>query len=687
MKFAHSEWLFGTLLCLVVGAMLIASGILLLRAVRRFGDEGRIAALTHGTPGTRRALKGVLLVLALALAFVAAAQPQYGRGTRTIPATNLDVVIALDFSKSMYARDVVPSRIERAKIEVGRLVSELAGARFAAIAFSGEPISFPLTSDAGAVAQFFRQLQPNDMPVGGTAIGRALEAGREVLDRDPMSHKHRKVIVLITDGEDLEGDPVKVAETASRDDIAIHVVQIGGRTPEPIPEVNDQGEVRGMRKGEDGQPLTTALSAEGEATLSRIAEVAHGTVVRSERGNTGIAEVSATLRRMMSQELSERVETVYADVFHYPLILAILLLLVESLIAQVQRVSQGARKVLAEKAAAAAGGPLTLISLAFLAFGSVQVTGCEALDRVFTRHSPVVEDAVGALQLGDAGAAVDLLETYLSTGKCENGEIGAPESVRKKHHAGFDLGLGLFGLAERFGRRFGEEESDAGPGNEPPPDLEKRGQEVTCALRIVRAIASDPSVAPELQARAHYLAGNLEFLRRAYQESVTEYDQALRLIPGLEGDAGDSLGRDAAHNRAIALRRLDQEHPDAGNDSGSPDGGGDSGSEKPDASKPDGGSDSPDSGQDQDSGSDGGGNSNTPDAGAPQPDAGEDGGSSPENEPKDNDAGAPEPPQETPPTSQDDRVLDMLEQAPSVQEQAARNQALQRRVRGGMVDK
>ena len=151
----------------------------------------------------------MLLVVAMLLAFVALARPKFGSGTKIVPATNLDVVIVLDYSKSMYARDIVPSRIARAKAEVARLIQGLPGARFGAVAFAGEPMSFPLTSDGAAIAQFFRQLDPNDMPVGGTATARALERAREVFARDPKAKDHVRVIVLVTDGEDLEGDPVE----------------------------------------------------------------------------------------------------------------------------------------------------------------------------------------------------------------------------------------------------------------------------------------------------------------------------------------------------------------------------------------------------------------------------------------------------------------------------------------------
>ena len=101
-----------------------------------------------------RRIRQVLTVVCwAACAFFAAARPQYGKGTRLIPATNLDIVLVLDFSKSMYARDVAPNRIKRAQLEVESLVTALRGARFGAVAFAGEPISFPLSADGAAIAQ------------------------------------------------------------------------------------------------------------------------------------------------------------------------------------------------------------------------------------------------------------------------------------------------------------------------------------------------------------------------------------------------------------------------------------------------------------------------------------------------------------------------------------------------------
>jgi Ca-activated chloride channel family protein len=680
-RFAASVWLLGAFVALGVGVLLAVGAVLSRRDVRRFGEEKLVLELATARAGGRRALKGVLLVLSLGLAFVALAQPQYGRGTRVIPATNLDMVIVLDYSKSMYARDIPPSRIERAKAEMGRLIADLPGARFGAVAFAGETMAFPLTSDGAAIGQFLRQLTPNDMPVGGTAIARALEAGRELLARDPLSKDHKKVMLLVTDGEDLEGDPLQEAETATHEGVTIYVDQIGGRTPEPIPEVNELGQVKGWRTDNAGKPLTTELSAAGEEQLTKIASTTGGLIARSEKGDTGLATIAASLRHLMSEELSERVETVYADVFFYPLVLALILLVIETLVPEAKRRDRAVvaplppdrRRTRKRRTAKALATGLT---------GSLVVTltlsGCEQANELFMRSSPVVKDAVEALDAGDAGAAVSLLEEYLSTGKCDNGNIGAPASLSQRPSAAFDLGLGLFTLAERFGKRFGEDPPppDGGRSAAEEGELAKRSAEVDCALRIVRMAATDAGVPIELRARAFYLEGNLLFLRRDYRSAVESYDAALKLIPGLPGDAGDGIGRDAAYNRAIALRRIEDEQKDAGPDAG-PDGGGEDGGGQPDAG-PDGGKDQePDAGkQDQ---PDAGGQ---PDAGKQdQPDAGkqnEDGGAPPEQQPQ------PQPKQSP---SQDERLLDELENAPTLQQHDAKERAAHGPQRRELEDK
>ncbi len=630
-------------------------------AARSFGEAGLLASLTTYDAAARRATKSVLAIVAMTLAFIALARPQFGSGTRIVPATNLDVVIVLDYSKSMYARDIVPSRIARAKAEVARLIQDLPGARFGAVAFAGEPMSFPLTSDGAAIAQFLRQLEPNDMPVGGTATARALERGREIFARDPKSKDHVRVMVLVTDGEDLEGDPVNVAESCQSEGTRIDVVQIGGRAPEVIPDVGPEGKPNGIRRDDDGKPLTTQLSAEGEAQLARVAQTTGGTIVRAEHGSTGIDQVARALQKMMRDELSEKVETVYAEEYAWPLGAAVLLLIVEALIGEAPRRAATAKRndpkrVGLVRSVVGAWGFMSMLALTWLA-------GCGwNPSRPFERDAPAVKEAVADLTTGDAASAASRLEEYLSTGPCKDGSIGTPDGLKRRPDGTFDLGLSLFRVGELYGRRFGEEEIDAGVSEE---ERAQRHARVECARRVTEAIGEDVQATIDLRARSLYLQGNLAFLDGAYEEAVRAYDRALVLAPG-EADSGDPVGRDAAWNRAIALRRIDDEKKDAGSDAGS-----DAGQ---DASR-DGAPGPNDAGRD------------AAREAAAHDDAGRDSGAEPPPEPPDagNDRPDTGPPPPPPSTNEDERMLDQLESAPTLQQEEAKR-AGKKRVRG-MADK
>jgi hypothetical protein len=279
--------------------------------------------------------------------------------------------------------------------------------------------------------------------------------------------------------------------------------------------------------------------------------------------------------------------------------------------------------------------------------------------RPFDRAAPPVDQAIRALDAGDAAAATASLEDYLSTGTCKDGNIGTPDALRKRPDGTFDLGLSLFRIGEQFGRRFGEEEVEAGVSGD---TRDQRHAQVECARRLVEMVASDPSTSAELRPRTRYLEGNLAFLDGAYEDAVRAYDQALVLAPGVV-DGGDEVGRDAAYNRAIALRRID-DRKDAGSDASPSDASrdgsssGDSGSGPKDASS---------GGQDGAKGGD--------DAGQPPPDR-PDAAPEPPRE-----AGAPPPPS----TNEDERMLDQLENAPTLQQEEAKR-AGKKRVRG-MADK
>jgi tetratricopeptide (TPR) repeat protein len=287
--------------------------------------------------------------------------------------------------------------------------------------------------------------------------------------------------------------------------------------------------------------------------------------------------------------------------------------------------------------------------------------------RPFEREAPAVSEAVSALGAGDAGSAATKLEEYLSTGACKDGSIGTPDLLGRRPDGTFDLGLSLFRIGEQFGRVFGEEDIDAGVSE---ASRARRHAQITCARRIVEAITDDRATGAAERARAWYLQGNLAFLDGEYEQAVQAYDRALILEPA-EAEAGDSVGRDAAWNRAIALRRI-EDAKDAGSPDAHPDG--NDASPPPDAGH-DGGDHSP---KDAGSGSDGSDQRN--DAGD---DSRPDAASSPPQEPD-----ASDPPREAgaPPLSdQDDQMLDQLENAPTLQQEEAKRIG-KRRVRG-MADK
>jgi hypothetical protein len=323
--------------------------------------------------------------------------------------------------------------------------------------------------------------------------------------------------------------------------------------------------------------------------------------------------------------------------------------------------------------------------LAMLSSAFVVACGWDP-SRPFERESPQVREAIATLDAGDAQSAGEQLQEYLATGACAEGNIGTPPRVRERSNGSFDLGLALFQLAERYGRRFGEEEIDAGVPADPTLKA-LRSAQVDCALKLVRAIATDTTQPVEIRARARYLEGNLLFLNAAYEESVRAYDATLELAPGMHdsgpisvGEAGrtytpDLLGRDAAWNRAIALRRI-EDKKDAGDDAGK-DGGGDSGA-----------GDSGDDKNDKDSGDDKKPDSGKPDGGN---DAGKDAGGKDSGEPDEKPPPKPDEKDKQPPpppsrANQDERMLDQLENAPTVQQETARKMGQKRHIRG-MSDK
>ncbi len=310
------------------------------RGLGIFGAPETTRTLVIGRSGALRAIRGVALVLGLAFMIVTLAGPQYGSRTRMLRKRGIDIVIALDFSKSMLAQDVRPDRISRAKAELMRFIEELDGDRVGIVAFAGETMEFPMTVDYAAIDLFLRDLGPYDMPVGGTAIGRALIASKRLLDRgrpqsasdDDPAEQADRVVILMTDGEDQEGDPVEAAHELAEAGIRIYTIGIGSRSGEAIPTYGPDGTWTGYLRDDDGNPVTTSLTAENEHVLREVAETTHGRYFRADQGSVGIDQIRREIRRMKQAERDARRITVQEDRYALVLLAAFLLIVLEALL-------------------------------------------------------------------------------------------------------------------------------------------------------------------------------------------------------------------------------------------------------------------------------------------------------------------------------------------------------------------
>jgi Ca-activated chloride channel family protein len=321
------------------------------RLLARLGAAPMIGRMAAEVSVRRKVLRAVLVVAALGLVALALVRPQAGGRARLTRQQGLDLVVALDFSKSMLARDVYPSRLERAKRELERLMDELGGDRIGLVAFAGETLSYPPTTDYAAVKLFWRDLSPWDMPVGGTAIGRALRSASETLVRlrakaggagpvTAATADRAQVILLLTDGEDTDSEPLEAAEELSKLGIRVFTVGVGSRSGELVPEFDERGEVTGYLKDADGKYVTSRL---GEDTLTRIAQKTGGEYFHADAKRFGVEQIQAALAALKRTENEARVVKDYDEVYEILLLPAFLLLVGEACMSDLRRAGRGRR--------------------------------------------------------------------------------------------------------------------------------------------------------------------------------------------------------------------------------------------------------------------------------------------------------------------------------------------------------
>jgi len=281
--------------------------------------------LTRSHSPVRRAIKNGLLVLVLGGIGLALARPQWGEASDMGQLLGQDVVFLLDCSRSMLASDVRPSRLQRAKLAIMDFVQRRGRGRVGLVAFAGQAfLQCPLTFDYGAFQEALTIVDDKTIPVPGTDIGRALDEGVHALQKS----ERRKLLVLLTDGEDLEQGGVKMSEALSKQGVVIFTIGVGTPSGAEIQLVNDQGKTDVLRD-DKGEIVHSRLD---EPTLRAIAQATHGSYYPLGPLGEGLAKVRLAVEALPQAEGSTPARKLGVDRFHLPLAGALVLLVTESLI-------------------------------------------------------------------------------------------------------------------------------------------------------------------------------------------------------------------------------------------------------------------------------------------------------------------------------------------------------------------
>lgn len=330
MSFSHPHFAEPHWLWLAVASPVILIALQRYAAAARRRQLATLAApqflndLTRSHSPARRALKHLLLVLAVAGVGVALARPQWGVQELASQALGEDIVFAVDCSRSMLAADVSPNRLERARLSVLEFVRRHGRGRVGLVAFAGQAfLQCPLTFDYGAFEDALRALDDRTIVVPGTDIGRALDEAFRAMEKTDR----RKVVVLLTDGEDLEKSGVSVAESLAGQGIVAFTVGVGTEAGAEIQVTNEQGQPELVR------------DSKGEAVRSRLDEATLRTIAQATKGNyfplgslgEGLAKVRLAVETTDFASGPAPVRKLGVDRFHVPIAVVLGLLVVESL--------------------------------------------------------------------------------------------------------------------------------------------------------------------------------------------------------------------------------------------------------------------------------------------------------------------------------------------------------------------
>ena len=499
MKFAEPSWL-------IAGFLVIAALVFLYRvldkrqraALAEFASSHLLAKLTASFSPGRRMLKRGLFLAALACIFVALSRPQWGYHWVDQKERGIDLFFAIDTSKSMLTQDVNPDRLTRAKMAITDFVRKLDGDRVGLIAFAGESfLQAPLTLDYDAFQDSLDSIDTNTIPRGGTNIASAIQEAQVAFANNTQN---KKILILVTDGEDLQGQGIDAARAAAKDGLVVYTVGVGTAAGGLVPVTTDGGGTDFVKDPTTGEFVKSHLD---ESTLTQIAEATGGMYQPLGQQGQGLGVIyDKALASLPKHDLAARRTRVYEERFQWPLSAGLVLLFASVLI--------GTRRRTVRPAAPEAAPFRVTKKMAALVALSLLIAPTMA-------HASA-QSAEGAYKKGDYNNA---------EAQYQDAAAAHPDDAPLQ----YDLGAAAY----------------------------KSGEFDTALPAFQKALGSDD---PALQQQSYYNIGNTQYrigqktaksspqdTIKQWQQAVEAYDGALKLKP----DDGD-----AKFNRDYVQKKLDE---------------------------------------------------------------------------------------------------------------------------------
>ncbi len=335
MSFGAPQWLWGLLVIPVLIALFIRSEQRGLKRLQEFVSARLLPQLAGTVNRPRRILRFALQLLGLGLAVVSLAQPRWGYTFEDVKRKGLDLLIAVDTSRSMLSNDVQPNRLDRVKLAIQDLIVQLQGDRIGLIAFAGRAfLQAPLTIDYDAVVEALNDLDTKTIPEGGTNISSAITLATQSFGKSAMGNR---ALVIFTDGEELSGDAVKTAKEAADAGVRIFTVGVGTPQGSLIPVTGDDGQTSFV-KDAAGQVVKSKLD---DKRLREIAQATGGFYLHLENGPRSMQQIqNEGLAKMQTAEMDVRLSRRPIERYEWPLGAALIALALSILVPERKRVRQ-----------------------------------------------------------------------------------------------------------------------------------------------------------------------------------------------------------------------------------------------------------------------------------------------------------------------------------------------------------